>query len=88
MFADRVSRAALLLLFAASVAGAQNTEIIDATGNGVGKSLTDPQTIPAGGSGNVFVTGRISNNAFQVALAIFADGFESGNISAWSASVP
>ncbi len=42
------------------------TEIIDSTGDGAGNSLSQGGQIAIGGSGNVYVTGPNSDNAFQI----------------------
>ncbi len=42
------------------------TEIIDATGDGAGNPLNDPQCVVADASGNVFVTGETSDNVFKI----------------------
>jgi len=43
------------------------TEIIDSTGDGGGNPLTEPFDVATDSSGNVFVTGRLSDNAFKIA---------------------
>ncbi|MAB79728.1 MAG: hypothetical protein CMJ89_10295, partial [Planctomycetes bacterium] len=50
----------------ASIGAAQITQIIDATGDGAGNTLGFPYGIAVDGSGNVFVTGSNTNNAFKV----------------------
>ena len=79
----------LLLVLAVSAAGAETiiTEIIDATGDG-GNPLDNPEGIAVDGSGNVYVTGYASDNAFKVVIPLFSDGFESSDTSAWSNTVP
>jgi len=42
------------------------TEIIDSTGDGVGNPLDEPFDVATDSSGNVFVTGRVSDNAFKI----------------------
>ena len=42
------------------------TEIIDATGDGAGNTLNGPFGIAVDGSGNVYVTGDFSDNAFKI----------------------
>ena len=42
------------------------TEIIDATGNVVGNTLNMPFGIAVDGSGNVYVAGDVTNNAFKI----------------------
>ena len=65
------------------------TEIIDATGDGTGNPLDFPFGIAVDGSGKVYVTGAGSDNALMVdETFIFADGFESGDTSTWSRTVP
>ncbi|MCH8325423.1 MAG: T9SS type A sorting domain-containing protein [Bacteroidetes bacterium] len=64
-----------LLLFIICLMGAANaqtiTEIIDATGDGTpGNPLEGPRGIAVDGSGNVYVTGLFSNNAFKIAASI------------------
>ena len=44
----------------------QITQIIGPSGDGVGNILDRPRGIAADGPGNVFVTGRLSNNAFKI----------------------
>jgi len=43
------------------------TEIIDSTGDGGGNPLSEPFDVATDSSGTVFVTGRVSNNAFKIA---------------------
>ncbi|MDG2304655.1 MAG: hypothetical protein P8R42_08340 [Candidatus Binatia bacterium] len=43
-----------------------STEIIDATGDGLGNTLDNPVAIAVDGADNVYVAGRGSHNAFQV----------------------
>ena len=64
------------------------TEIIDATGDGGGNTLGAPVGIAVDGWDNAYVTGINSNNAFEIIIPLFADGFESGDTSAWSNTVP
>ena len=54
---------ALLITGAAS---AQITEIIDASGDGTGNTLTSSGEIAVDGSGNVYVAGIGSSNAFKI----------------------
>ena len=42
------------------------TEIIDSTGDGAGNPLDQPEAIAVDDSGNVYVAGLSSNNAFQI----------------------
>ena len=42
------------------------TQIIDSTGDGGGNTLSSPGGIAVDGSGNVYVIGRDSDNAFQI----------------------
>ena len=42
------------------------TEIIDSTGDGSGNTLSNAPGVAVDGSGNVYVTGRDSHNAFQI----------------------
>ena len=67
----RVFRGILLggsLLLAAALAQAQTiTQIIDSTGDGAGNGLSAPFDIATDPSGNVFVTGAGSDNAFKIA---------------------
>ena len=41
------------------------TEIIDSMGDGGGNTLNSPEDVAVDGSGNVYVTGDISDNAFK-----------------------
>jgi len=50
------------------------TKIIDATGDGSGNALSEPFDVATDSSGNVFVTGRVSNNAFKIAKDISVGG--------------
>ena len=62
----------LLLLGSLSAAldvSAQITEIIDATGDGAGNPLFSPFDIAVDGSGNVYVTGLGTDNAFKITPA-------------------
>lgn len=49
-----------------SIDGETITEIIDATGDGNGNTLSSPEGIAVDGSGNVYVAGIGSNNAFKI----------------------
>lgn len=68
---------------------------VDATGAGSAETLSE-LTLPAAGDYLVEVTGDTSNEAqlYRLELtlgespAIFTDGFESGNVSAWTVTVP
>ncbi len=51
-----------------SIGAAQITEIIDATGDGAGNPLDAPAGVAVDGSGNVYVTGYFSDNAFKIDL--------------------
>ena len=65
-----MSMCSILLLWALSTgpAAAQTiTEIIDGTGDGSGNLLIRPFGIAVDGSGNVFVAGSLSDNAFKIA---------------------
>ncbi|MFV1980325.1 MAG: SBBP repeat-containing protein, partial [Rhodothermia bacterium] len=64
------------------------TEIIDASGDGKGNLLEKPPSIAVGGLNEVYVVGSSSHNVFKIALFVFSDGFESGDTSAWSGSLP
>jgi len=55
-------------------------------GSGGGNLLHSPQAIAVDGMGNVYVAGAQTDNAFEIDLFIFADGFESGDTSAWSST--
>jgi len=57
---------ALILLLTATVSGATTREIIDATVDGAGNPLDTPQGIAADGSGNVYLSGVLSDNAFKI----------------------
>lgn len=65
---------ALSLLFGLAfsfTASAQTiTQIIDATGDGAGNTLDFARSIGVDGSGNVYVSGAGSNNAFKIAPAL------------------
>ena len=58
--------AMLLLGIGGPVAGQTITEIIDSTGDGAGNTLNAPKPIAVDGSGNVYVTGFFSSNAFKI----------------------
>lgn len=68
---------------------------VDANGAGEGEVLSE-LTLPAAGDYFIAVTGDSSNAAqlYRLELtlsetpAIFTDGFEAGNVSAWSVTVP
>ena len=66
----RLLACAALLLLAPMAAEAQITEIIDPTGDGAGNPLDAPPRTSGGtvvdGSGNVYVTGSLSHNAFKI----------------------
>ena len=58
---------ALVALATASAAHAQSTtQIIDATGDGAGNALAGAGLIAMDGSGNVFISGIDSSNAFRI----------------------
>ncbi|MEM7355143.1 MAG: hypothetical protein AAF657_30315, partial [Acidobacteriota bacterium] len=58
---------AMLVFFAASMAQARGiTQIIDATGDGMGNPLESTQGIAVDEVGTVYVTGRFSHNAFAI----------------------
>ncbi len=82
----------LILAFFAPTLDAQTTqiiEIIDASGDGAGNTLEWPTDIAVDSSGNVYVTGTSSDNAFVIPWSlVFTDGFESGDTSDWSTTVP
>lgn len=63
-------------------------EVIDVTGDGLGKSLLYPFHLTAYGTRRVYVPGRDSDTVFSVQYVppglLFEDGFESGDTSAWS----
>ena len=52
-----------------SIGTAQVTEIIDSTGDGMGNGLDSPTDIAVDGSGNAFVVGPFSLNAFMIESA-------------------
>ena len=54
------------ILTAAPTMGRAVTEIIDSTGDGAGNQLIDTIAVAVDGSGNVYVTGGISDNAFKI----------------------
>jgi hypothetical protein len=68
--------------------GGMITEIIDATGDGGGNILNGAWGIAADLLSNIYVTGVVSSNAFKIDFSLFTDGFESGDTSAWSNTVP
>ncbi|MFT7485276.1 MAG: hypothetical protein ACI9F9_001123, partial [Candidatus Paceibacteria bacterium] len=49
-----------------TIGGAQVTEIIDATGDGAGNTLSQPRHVAADDAGNIYVTGRLSNNVLRI----------------------
>ncbi len=61
------------------------TEIIDAAGDGAGNKLNSPWGVAVDGAGNVYVTGQLTHNAFQITPAgiiteiIDASGDGAGN---------
>ena len=66
----RLALSWLVVLFGLSIPAspvdAQITEIIDATGDGDGNALDGARYIALDGSGNVHVTGCLSDNAFKI----------------------
>ncbi len=42
------------------------TKLLDSTGDGAGHNLAEPQDVVVDAQGNVFVSGRVSNNVFRV----------------------
>ena len=61
------------------------TEIID----GIGNTLEGTFGIAVDSSGDVFVTGYDTDNAFKIeSTLVFGDGFETRDTSAWSTAVP
>jgi hypothetical protein len=42
------------------------TEIIDLTGDGAGNGLSEPRVVATDASGNVYLTGFPSDNAFKI----------------------
>ncbi len=62
----RPSLLLLLLVLAASAAGARPIEIIDVSGDVMADVLVDPWGIAVDGTGNVYVAGHASDNAFQI----------------------
>jgi len=58
---------AVFLVTLASAAQAQTiTEIIDATGDGTGNTMEGPNDVAVDSSGNVYLAGRDSDNAFKI----------------------
>ena len=57
---------AAAVFLAPSIAAAQISEIIDTTGDGAGNSLFTPRFVAADSSGSVYVTGALSDNAFEI----------------------
>jgi hypothetical protein len=57
------------LTIARPVTGQTITQIMDATGDGVGHTLTNPLGVAVDGSGNIYVTGYFSHNAFKITPA-------------------
>ena len=76
----------LLALFNGPAVAQTITEIIDATGDGADNTLNGPRGIAVDGSGNVYVTGYSSANAFKITPGgviteiIDATGDGAGNI--------
>ena len=83
-----IAASAVTMALVASASGAQIVEIIDAAGDGTGNTLDGASSVAVYGSGSVYLSGQVSKNAFMIETLIFADGFESGDTSAWSNTVP
>ena len=56
-----------LLLFCTATPAQTVTEIIDSSANGLGNTLSNPDGVATDASGNVYVTGTNSDNAFRIA---------------------
>jgi len=50
--------------------GGEISEIIDATGDGLGNALNNPFGLAATPGGNVYITGFFSSNAFEISPSI------------------
>ncbi len=50
------------------------TQIIDSTGDGGANTLNEPFDVATDSSGNVFVTGRVSDNAFKIQFSTLIGG--------------
>jgi len=64
----------VILSLTVSDAYAAITEIIDATGDTTGNTLSSSHGIDVDGTGNVYVSGASSTNAFKITLAVPVGG--------------